>query len=345
MFTPIKIRNTSKCLQTPWHPSVVYIPEGWNGHKYWMAQTPFPPTHVPPYGDRYELPCIHFSDDGLNFYPIDSNPIVDLTADEIEAHNYYSDPHLVLRDGQLELYFRYTILKDKLYIGNTTLLLRSNSTDGLTWSDPIVIADLRQEKDINIWGEQIISQSLRWDGQGYECWYVDKSSYLSNRNIRLTKSENGVDWCKNVLCTLDGYTIDPWHIDVQHYDDKYQIIVYDLYQLVWYESVDGVHFHFVSQVLVPSSNPNDFYSDGLYRACSIKVNNDILVYFSAKRKDKSFIGCLKTIDRIEFIPISGISTVEWMCLLSRSKIKIYCKNCKKNIKRILSHTNTLCKPN
>lgn len=345
MFTPLKIKNTSNCLPTPWHPSVVYIPEGWNGHKYWMAQTPFPPTHVPPYGDRYELPCIHFSDDGVKFFPIDSNPIVDLTQAEINQHNYYSDPHLVLRDGQLELYFRYTILKDKQYIGNTTLLLRSNSTDGLTWSEPIVIADLRQENDINIWGEQIISQSLRWDGQGYECWYVDKSSYLSNRNIRLTRSENGVDWCKNVLCTLDGHTIDPWHIDVQHYDDKYQMIVYDLHQLAWYESVDGVHFHFVSQVLVPSSNPNDFYSDGLYRACSIKVNNDILVYFSAKRKDKSFIGCLKTINRIKFIPISGISTIEWMCLLSISKIKIYYKNCKKNIKRILSHINKLCKPN
>ena len=90
-----------------------------------MAQTPFPPTHVPPYGDRYELPCIHFSDDGVKFFPVDSNPIVDLTQAEINQHNYYSDPHLVLRDGQLELYFRYTILKDKP-VSYTHLTLPTN---------------------------------------------------------------------------------------------------------------------------------------------------------------------------------------------------------------------------
>lgn len=113
MYTPVQIKNLSSLQPHPWHPSVVYIPEGWNGHKYWMAQTPFPPADVKPYRDRYELPCIHYSDDGIKWNPIISNPIEDLMPEEIEAHNYYSDPHLVLRDGVLECYYRYTMLQNK----------------------------------------------------------------------------------------------------------------------------------------------------------------------------------------------------------------------------------------
>lgn len=325
MYTPLKIENTPNCLQLPWHPSVVYVKEGWCGHQYWMAQTPYPPMNIEPYRDRYELPCIHYSDNGRDFYPIDSNPLVDLTPEAVDAHNYYSDPHLVLKDGVMELYFRYTILKKKQLLGNKTILFRITSSDGYHWSNPVIVADLQKEKDIAIWGEQIISQSLIWNGKMYQCWYVDKSSYLQERNIRLTSSLDGNNWDSNVLCKLDGALIDPWHIDVQYYDGKYQMIVYDMHKLIWYESSDGVNFSYVSDILSPSPKRYDFYTDGLYRACSIKNDNDIFVYFSAKRKDKTYIGVLKTNDRVHFTTQNGISSIKWFKVVWKSLVKAFIK--------------------
>ena len=161
MFTPLDIHNSPNCLPFPWHPSVIFIAEGWNGHTYWMAQTPFPPMEIAPYRDRYELPCIYYSDDGIHWKPINGNPIVDLSKEEIDAHNYYSDPHLVLKDGILELYFRYTILTNRQLVGNKTILLRSESTNGFVWSSPQVIADLshhcrlRRHYNIKRWGRRI----------------------------------------------------------------------------------------------------------------------------------------------------------------------------------------------
>ena len=50
------------------------------------------------------------------------------------------------------------------------------------------------------------------------CWYVDRSSYMSNRKIRMTQSLNGKDWQISGECSLLGLAVDPWHIDVQYYD-------------------------------------------------------------------------------------------------------------------------------
>lgn len=307
----------------PWHPSVVYIAEGWSRHKYWMAQTPYPPFEVDPYRDYYELPCIHYSDDGIHWHPIPGNPIEALTEEEIEAHNYYSDPHLVLKDGILELFYRYTILKDRQLIGNKTVLLRRASVDGHNWSDREIIADLRVEEDVMIWGEQIISQAIVWNDGKYRCYYVDRSSYLKDRKILCTTSVDGRTWKPYLEVELLGCVLDPWHIDVQYYDDKYQMIVYDMDKLVWLESKDSLHFHFVSEILRPSSNRYDFYADGLYRACSVKTKDEILVYFSAKRKKNTYLGLLSTYDRHRFIPINGVSIIKWLPVVWKSLIKSF----------------------
>lgn len=39
------------------HPSVLYFPESWNGHKYWAVATPYPNSN-----DEYENPSIYYFD-------------------------------------------------------------------------------------------------------------------------------------------------------------------------------------------------------------------------------------------------------------------------------------------
>lgn len=342
MHTPLRIVNTPNCQPHPWHPSVVYTENGWNEHKWWMAQTPFPPNDVPPYRDRYELPCIHFSDDGIHWHPMPNNPIDDIDKEMEEAHNYLSDPHLVLRGNRLECYYRLSLLKDRQIVGNKTLLLRKTSIDGLLWSEREVIADLRRTEDISVWGEQIISPAIHWDGERYRCWYVDRSGYLNGRKILMTASEDGTTWRPCIECHLIGTpAFNPWHIDVQHYDGEYQMLLYDGWHLHWLASVDGINFRYVSHVLSPTLFFTDFYSNGLYRACSVKVDNKILVYFSAKTDSQTSIGLLATQDRVHFEPINGISRLKYLCtfILPRASFK----NCKRLAKRQLRKMGLLHK--
>lgn len=353
MHTPLEISNTPNCLPHPWHPSVVYVAEGWNGHRWWMAQAPFPPRSTPPfcnpkelpfeasYCDRYELPCIHYSDDGRHWCPIPTNPIDDLDKADEEAHNYLSDPHLVLRNGELECYYRRTLLTDRQLQGNKTQLLRKRSTDGVHWSEREVLADLRTEADQTIWGEQIISPAVHWDGTLYRCWYVDRSSYLDHRQILLTTSPDGLTWLPYQVLHIDmPEGIDPWHLDVQHYDDRYQMLLYDRWHLHWLESPDGIHFRYVSHVLSPTQYFADFYSNGLYRACSVKVNRDILIFFSAKNPQRTSIGLLRTTDRKHFTPVNGITPLHYLhrYLLPQASwhnAKRFIKHTLKPIKRLI----------
>ena len=52
------IIKTPEGSNQPYHPSVIYIPEGWNGYKYWMAGTPYP------LGEEVYLDCLHIENDG-----------------------------------------------------------------------------------------------------------------------------------------------------------------------------------------------------------------------------------------------------------------------------------------
>ena len=299
MQLPIVIHNTSNMPLYFWHPSVVYNPEGFGGHKWWMAQSPYhPAVELRPYRARWELPCIHYSDDGIIWKSIAMNPIDDLSEEQLLEQDYLSDPHLIYKDGMLELYYRLTLLRDKQLIGNKTLLFKKLSTDGVNWSERVVVADLRKNEDIEVWGEQIISQTIVWTGKEYICWYVDGSGYKKDRGIKVAISKDGVSWQKAKQCILKDYQDTPWHIDVQQYDNMYHMLCYGDSQgvLTHLTSEDGEIWRYAGDILEPSHNWKDFYSERLYRACSIRVNDMFYVYFSAASKHRSYIGLLQTSD-------------------------------------------------
>lgn len=307
-MAPLCIHAAKGCLNHPYHPSVIFVEEGFGGYKWWMAQTPYPPINVAPYRDRFELPCIHYSDDGLNWRTIKNNPVDDLTVDDIEQRNYFSDPHLIFRNGCLELYYRYTILQNKSIIGNKTILYRRTSKDGVNWSEREIVADLRKEADVAIWGEQIISQALLWKDNQYYCWYVDASHHISPRGVRVVTSKDGIHWQQYQQCAFIGDdSLKPWHIDVQFYQGKYQMMMFDVdaNKLSWYQSDDAIHWIKKGDLLSPSHKWGDFYEDGLYRACSVWANNRMKVYFSAHNKLRSSIGLLESVDGEHFVIVNG----------------------------------------
>ena len=335
--TPLAINNSSRYpVADAYHPSVVHISNGWNGHRFWMAQTPYSVGHIEPYQSRFELPCILYSDDGVKWTPIPDNPVDNLSIKDIEEQNYLSDPHLILKNGVLELYYRYTILTDKQLLGNKTLLLRKTSRNGFDWSDREIIADLRDADDVLIWGDQIISPAVIWKDNLYYCWYVDASSYIRERHVRMTTSTDGIHWSKNVLCNLHDADIIPWHLDMQYYDDRFQMLLFDINNqiLAHYSSCDAITFTDCRILLRPSHKIRDYYSNSVYRASSVKAKGSIYLYISGHNGERCSIGLWKTIDFKQLKPVRGLDLFTYfreyhigqkyyLIVLNKSKEYIY----------------------
>ena len=308
MHTPLNIKPINGCINYPYHPSVVFVHAGWNGHRYWMAQTPYSPTNMKPYKDRWELPCIHYSDDGIAWYPAMDYPVEDLTPEEINAKDYFSDPHLIMVGEEMQLYYRFSVLEHGDMKTNKTLLYRRTSHNGRDWSERELIADLRQKEDIEIWGKQIISPAIVWNNNQYYCWYVDASSYVDTRNIRLTISNDGIHWTKCFLCSLPTKSIIPWHLDVQYFDNHYQLLLFDINNqiLAHYISNDAVSFYDGKVLLRPSYKLYSFCSESLYRACCVNIGSKKYVYVSGHNGLRSSIGLWETENFNKLIPKRGM---------------------------------------
>jgi len=176
------------------HPDIVYFSQGWRGHRYWMAMTPYPSDT-----DSYENPSILVSEDGLSWAAPDgvTNPLVARPGCD---HN--SDPDLVYNPTTDELLLYYTEQQRAEYCAdsnvNRVLLLRSS--DGVNWTKPEVVLewDLSTEP-------LYLSPSVVLHGGTFEMWLAS-----SDGVVRAT-SDDGVRWSTAEKVNME---IVPWHLDV-----------------------------------------------------------------------------------------------------------------------------------
>lgn len=304
MKSPISISIPSPLPHHPWHPSVVSIPEGWNGHRFWMAQTPFPPFQVAPYKDRWELPCIHFSDDGIHWQNITANPIDNLSEEQIASHSYHSDPHLVLKDNVLYCYYRLMENHD-----TTTTILRKYSKDGIHWSKREII-EVLWDDDLST-NREIISPAIVWIGSKWRLYFVDDTFTNLHRGIQFAESDDGIHY-KTLGSVWKQQEVKPWHIDIQLIGGKYNLLVHDVdnNQLVLYESINGTQFDKKQHILKASRKITDYWSNKLYRACLTEVTGEKLIYFSASDGMSSHIGLMKQKHDGKYVIVDCLSGLE-----------------------------------
>lgn len=140
------------------HPSVVYVNKAWNGYKYWMAYTPYPGSDA-----QKEEPCICASNDFVNWVTTSQNhPLVS----DPSGAAYLSDCHLYMLPDKSKLMLMY---RDSGVVAGKDQLLLMESTDGVVWTDPVVIWSFSNSAG----NPRLLSPSFWHDGDGWNIWAHD----------------------------------------------------------------------------------------------------------------------------------------------------------------------------
>ncbi len=277
--------------ESPYHPSVLFFEEEWQGHRYYMAETPFSDTYPirgKNYRDQFECPSIHVSDDGLHWSEICENPIDRLERENLLSLDYFSDPHLVYKADAIECWYRISRRHGDYENHNDVSIIRKVTVDGKQWSERETLAILTDEHPL---GNMVISPAVLYRENTYQMWYVD--SIDGQRHIAYSTSPDGFCWSKKTNCLLTGRDINPWHMDVSFIDSVYRLIIYDRIDLSLWSSIDGKTFCYVKSLLLHSDVIGSFYYRELYRACLIKADNLYRLYFSANDMRTTSIGVME----------------------------------------------------
>lgn len=286
--------------QSQTHPSIVYKAEGWNGHKYWLATTPYP--HI---AGVFENACIYYGDEDESgnppriFTPISGtvsgdytmvdNPIVKVPNNSTTN----SDPDLWLDSVNDVLWMisrensnEYAVYSQKTIDGQAWTP-RGNRDTGFLWKKGV--GDLVDKPEflspaILKVGNRIRVYSLSGTGGIYSvndelnkgrCWglYVMEGTTL----------EGAGDFSFISKAAIIGKAgIEPWHMDmfVDSRTNYYYMIcsatnnltnTVDVYLA---ESKDGWNFYLFSKPLISGGYYN-------YRpTATLRADNSLVVYFS-----------------------------------------------------------------
>lgn len=202
------------------HPSLVHVPDGWNGYAYWMAMTPYPD-----WNDAHEDPNIVVSHDGTDWVvpPGLTNPLDDAPGAP-GTHN--SDTHLIIHDGRMIVSWRAVDRADN----SRNIFYYSESTDGIIWT-PKVEFFRGNRSGSNF--RTMVSQSLIPMNGGQWRFYYIHSVVGENTLTYLTgESTDGsvpTSWAAPVDCDLGtrDQIRDPWHMEIVRHDDQWLLVFND----------------------------------------------------------------------------------------------------------------------
>lgn len=272
------------------HPSVVYVPEGWNGYRYWLAFTPYPNA-------GRENPSVVASND-LATWVVPAgltNPVTSQAESVADGYAFNSDTHLMrMPNGGMALYYRPATSATK------NAVYRKTSSDGITWANKTaVVVDNAAELTL-------LSPAIELEADNtYTMWVVDGTT--TPATIRRRTSADGLTWSAPGACTIPAGA-PPWHIDVKRVGSIYYMLssTNELKQgdrCYFYSSVDGITWTAVGSPLLPAVHLTGFTFDLIrhYRSALVPVIGDPLhwhVFVSgiADTGDVNFrIGLLKDV--------------------------------------------------
>jgi len=246
------------------HPDVVFVPEGWNGYRYWMAYTPFP-------SDTREDIYIVASDDGVTWEtPAGlANPIHSLANAQALNHWHNSDPDLVLlANGTMACYHRpaRATANESIY--------RQTSTDGVTWSAAVLVMNNPTTNTNRFLSPAVVQMA---DGS-FRMWSVNELTAGSAYTMEVRTSADGLTFGAPSTCTLPA-GVTPWHVDVVRVGDTYHALLNDRstsFRLRYLTSTDGLTWAGPTQPIPLTGFPFD--NAAHYRGSLIPVPGHPLAF-------------------------------------------------------------------
>ena len=260
----------------PTHPAILYFENGWAGHKFWLAYSPFPGNN-----NTYENPCIAYSEDGVNFTSDGiSNPIEDTPMENGTKVGYNSDPHLVVVNGVMECWWRTHHQSGSN--ANHEIIYRKKSTDGINWG---VKEELFRVNDAA--AGSCMSPAVIYEDGIYKIWTVYKQQVM-----RYYESTTGADWShiRDINVDNPNYpTYKVWHIDVIHTEKGYEFVGcyhptndYNDNKYIYYAvSSDNITYSERVLILTPGKTGN-FDATELYRPAIARVGNKVMIYYGCR---------------------------------------------------------------
>ncbi len=180
-------------------PTVLFFPEAWRGHRYWMAVSPYPYSNA-----HYENPSILVSEDGLSWAVPDGlkNPLVEPDQGAL------ADATIVHDDASDELWVYY--LEEVREAGvHWQLLRRMSSPDGVHWSPWTQLLDGHPYP--------LESPTIVKKGHEFLLWTVDiapEGCSATTSHVLERSSADGIHWTgpAEAGLTVPGYVV--WHLNV-----------------------------------------------------------------------------------------------------------------------------------
>ncbi|WP_138342661.1 hypothetical protein [Intestinibacter bartlettii] len=258
------------------HPNVIKFDKPWHGYKYWMGYTPYPN------GDgEEENPSIAASNDMYKWETPKNlaNPIAD---NEETGCNELKDSQLIYRDDldRLEMWYLGRVSKNLGGDGETLLLFRKTSKDGINWSKYQVIREFKY-----------VSPAIIWDGEKYCVWGIGFEGQGTKGVFDYFESKDGTNWSDPVHCKIgnDSKTLDMWHGNVT-YNEKLKC-----YELVYIPTSNQEVYYTTSKDKINFDKPktiveNDGTWTRLYRPTLLFENNQYYcIYGSIGENNENYI--------------------------------------------------------
>ena len=192
------------------HPSVLFIPEKFNGYMYWMAITPLPIALGGDY-EAYENPEIFASNDRHNWVvPTGlTNPIA---ADPGGATDHNADTCLFLSADRKTMYCAWTELSGG---GTAEKVVVKSTSDGVNWSSAVTLLSVAPAS------ERVLTPQLNWDPEN-DVWVLHTVDTVpANNTLKYcTRADLDGTFGSRTSCTytLPDSETDVWHVDIRRLD-------------------------------------------------------------------------------------------------------------------------------
>lgn len=279
------------------HPSVLFVPQGFAGYRYWMAHTPYQGGD-----DTYEDPCIVASNDGDSWeVPAGlTNPLDDQPG---SPGAYNSDTDLMLGpDGLLHLFWR---TREPASTGAEEKVYTRTSADGVTWTAKAVVLARPMATEV------LASPTVVWDQGVWHLWTVDIVPSPNVVRHRTASSPTGT-WSSADACTVPTPSgREPWHLAVRRLGGSWLGVLNDVPtgvtggqgDLYLMTSSDGLAWDVSASRVVPQSASGLY--DFPYRGCVVPTVREGVLGFDLWFGGYVTSGLVWNIFRTHLAPPSG----------------------------------------